>query len=322
MRIYKSLAGAGVTSRKDLRQAGMTRRQIDAAIQAGDLVKIDRCRLAKRNADPEAIKAARAGASLTCVSALQKLGVAVPPGKALHMRQRRYCRRTRGLPSGTLLCSIPNHSAGRPIDPLETALECLIRNHDDEAVVMALDSILHQRLRTRAELASVVQSISSRAQRLLSEADSRCESPLESVLRLRLKRRGVHPRSQVKIPGIGRVDFLIGRRLIIEADGAAFHNDPDHFENDRKRDQMALSLGYVVIRVTWRQLQDDWASVLGLIRDLVRCRTHLRAPERLPRGRSLQKSAAQMNPRAKDSPSSVRQWLRQAREYLWSRAGP
>ena len=264
MRIYKSLAGAGVTSRKDLRQAGMTRRQIDAAVQAGDLVKIDRCRLAKRNADPDAIKAAHAGASLTCVSALQKLGVAVPPGKALHMRQRRYCRRTRGLPSGTLLCSIPNHSAGRPIDPLETALECLIRNHDDEAVVMALDSILHQRLRTRAELASVVQSISSRAQRLLSEADSRCESPLESVLRLRLKRRGVHPRSQVKIPGIGRVDFLIGRRLIIEADGAAFHNDPDHFENDRKRDQMALSLGYVVIRVTWRQLQDDWASVLGL----------------------------------------------------------
>lgn len=52
----------------------MTRRQIDAAVQAGDLVKIDRCRLAKRNADPDAIKAARAGASLTCVSALQKLG--------------------------------------------------------------------------------------------------------------------------------------------------------------------------------------------------------------------------------------------------------
>ena len=284
----------------------MNRRQTEAAIRSGDLVRIDRCRLAERDADADAVTAARVGASVTCVSALQKLGVAVPPGGPLHIRQHRYCRRTRGLPPGALLCAIPHHTFAPPIDPLETALECLIRNHDDETVVTALDSILQQRLRTRAELASLMQGISKRAQKLLSEADARCESPLESALRLRLHRRGIHTRSQVEIPGIGRVDFLIGKRLIIEADGAAFHNTPEHFEDDRRRDQAALALGYLVIRVTWQQLHNSWPNVLSLIQHLIRRRTHTRKPKEVMQSKPGRNPADLQHPEHKNHPSTIK----------------
>ena len=295
MRIYKSLPGNGITSRQNLRNSGMTRHQIDTALHTGDLIRIDRCRLATPDADTDAIAATRAGATLTCISALRKLGVATLPDTTMHLRQRRYCRRTRTLPQKTQLCNIPHHTTGPPIDTLETALEALIRNHDDETIIAALDSILHQRLRTRAELCPLMESISRRAQRLLQEADPRCESPLESLLRLRLKRRGIHLTPQVTIPGIGRVDFLVGQSLIIETDSITFHNDPEHFENDRRRDQTALAEGYRVLRITWKQLQHDWASVLWVIRDLIHRKAHLTPPTGATRTPQRQKTVARHN---------------------------
>lgn len=322
VRIYKSLPGNGIISRQDLRNSGMTRRQIDTALHTGDLIRIDRCRLATRDADADAITATRAGATLTCISALRKLGVATLPDTTTHLRQRRYCRRTRGLPQKTQLCNIPHHTTGPPIDTLETALEALIRNHDDETIIAALDSILHQRLRTRAELGPLMHRISRRAQRLLQEADPRCESPLESLLRLRLKRRSIRLTPQVTIPGIGRVDFLIGQSLIIETDSIAFHNDPEQFEKDRRRDQTALAEGYLVLRVTWKQLQHDWANVLWVIHDLIRRKAHLTPPINITRTPSQQKTPTRGKPNTTHEPSVTRRWIQQMRQLLQSRAAP
>jgi very-short-patch-repair endonuclease len=54
------------------------------------------------------------------------------------------------------------------------------------------------------------------------------------------------------------VDFLWpDQRLIVEVDGYGTHGNRLAFENDRRRDQAHVAAGYVVIRITWQQLQRE-----------------------------------------------------------------
>jgi very-short-patch-repair endonuclease len=58
------------------------------------------------------------------------------------------------------------------------------------------------------------------------------------------------------------VDFLWrSRRLIVEVDGWDSHRTRSAFEGDRARDARLKVLGYEVVRVTWRQIEDDAAAV-------------------------------------------------------------
>jgi very-short-patch-repair endonuclease len=60
------------------------------------------------------------------------------------------------------------------------------------------------------------------------------------------------------------VDFLWpDAKLIVEVDGHGTHGGRQAFENDRRRDQIHAAAGYVVIRVTWDQLQHEPLAVLA-----------------------------------------------------------
>lgn len=74
-----------------------------------------------------------------------------------------------------------------------------------------------------------------------------------------------HPESEVQI-GRHRVDLLWRReRVIVEMDGAAFHSTPARLERDKRRDAELHAQGYVVIRVTWRQLTHEPNAVVARI---------------------------------------------------------
>jgi very-short-patch-repair endonuclease len=62
------------------------------------------------------------------------------------------------------------------------------------------------------------------------------------------------------------VDFLWPEhRLVVEVDGYAFHSHRRAFERDRERDAALAATGYLVIRVTWRQLTANPAAVTARI---------------------------------------------------------
>ena len=62
------------------------------------------------------------------------------------------------------------------------------------------------------------------------------------------------PHTNVRVGG-HEVDFLWpDQRLIVEVDGFAFHATRSAFERDRARDRAHQAAGYVVLRITWRQL--------------------------------------------------------------------
>ena len=60
-----------------------------------------------------------------------------------------------------------------------------------------------------------------------------------------------------------------GTNLIVELDSIGFHLNRKAFEADRERDAVLLLAGYRVVRVTWRQLTQEPATVAQRIRILL-----------------------------------------------------
>ncbi len=59
------------------------------------------------------------------------------------------------------------------------------------------------------------------------------------------------------------------RRLVVEADGRAFHDNPVAFDRDRRRDRDLALGGYRVLRITWAQIDDEPEKTIATIRRLL-----------------------------------------------------
>ena len=276
--IYGTTSSFGIISRQEALREGTTRREFEKAVAAGLLTRVDRSRYALLETPSEVVTAACAGAVVTCTSALRLHGVDTWNDHKLHLRLPRYAQRHRGLPESAVICDHTEPISPTLVDPLDRALTCVARSHPTEDLLVILDSLLHKRFRTLAELHFQLQGVSERARRTLSLATGLAESPPESVLRYRLAMRRIRSSPQVVIPGVGRVDLLVGKSLILEMDGRTWHESDLSFETDRCRDREATARGYTVIRVTPRQLTTDWPAVLHSIQAVVRARRHLKPP--------------------------------------------
>lgn len=97
-----------------------------------------------------------------------------------------------------------------------------------------------------------------------------CESPIERKLLGALKRHlPSHASIRVQAPiGPYRVDFLVCAspfRLVIEADGADWHNSPEQIEYDRRRDAYMTRRGYKVHRFCGSAIARDPGRCAALV---------------------------------------------------------
>ncbi len=56
------------------------------------------------------------------------------------------------------------------------------------------------------------------------------------------------------------------RRLVVELDSRAHHDNAAAFESDRERDRALIAAGFRVMRITWRQLHESPAALAGDLR--------------------------------------------------------
>jgi predicted transcriptional regulator of viral defense system len=76
-------------------------------------------------------------------------------------------------------------------------------------------------------------------------------------------------------PNVLRVDFIWREhRVIVETDGYRTHGTRQAQEEDRWRDQRLQAAGWVVMRITWRQLTRNPDEVLERLARLLRRRQH------------------------------------------------
>lgn len=263
----------GLARGPQLQRLSFTRMALSRLVRCGEIERV-REGVFGVGVDPLLWAATAHGGALSCVSVLRERGVWVLSGsEKVHvwLGAGRH-----GHPHPDCAC-VPHYYQGTPplgrVD-VETALLHLRRCEGDEAFFAAFESAWRLRLLTDAARGSIRSSLPASARWLVDLARPDADSGLESLLRLRLHLLGIQLDCQVSIRGVGRVDFVIGSRLILEADGKGNHAGAElsHRDRDRVRDAAASALGYETLRFDYAQIVHDWptvqAAVLGALRRL------------------------------------------------------
>ncbi|GGH96617.1 DUF559 domain-containing protein [Arthrobacter liuii] len=107
---------------------------------------------------------------------------------------------------------------------------------------------------------------SGTALRILRELDVHAESIVEVDAQHVFRTNGIEYQTQVLLPGIGRVDFLLDGFLIVEIDGFAFHSKRGDMLRDRARNNSSAVSGYTVLRYMPEHIWFDPSLVVREIR--------------------------------------------------------
>ncbi|MBJ8347996.1 endonuclease domain-containing protein [Antrihabitans sp. YC2-6] len=176
--------------------------------------------------------------------------------------------------------------------PPRTVID-LARSEPFEQAVVAGDSALHQGLTTTAELREHLQRARRRpgrraAAKVVEFLDGRSESVGESRTRVALFRGGLPtPELQANVFGpdgewVARVDFLIEELgVIVEFDGMVKYQAELRGKRtpeavviaEKVREDRLRALGWIVVRITWDDLEDA-ARLVARIRSaagIARC---------------------------------------------------
>lgn len=264
---------ATVLSRAELLESGMSPRDITESVRGGSLRRLRRDRYAAADVSDDVAEAVRIGGRLSCLSLLKLIGVFVLNCTSLHVHVRPGTSRTRKPVNEATIVhwdtwsgqNSPFHAVAL-LDAARQAVRC----QKPRAAIATLDSLLHHRLLTREQLTLVFASLPSRFGVLLALVDSSAESGPETLMRLILRTLGVSYETQVVIPGVGRVDFLVEGWLIIECDSKTYHEGWDKQVEDRARDISAAGLGYVTVRPIATDLMHSGVRVQTAIADVLK----------------------------------------------------
>lgn len=274
------MAEYGVLSRTELLAGGWTPQNIRVAVHAERMTRLRPGWYAEAGADPEVVRAVTAGGGVTCMSALARHRVWVPESaRGLHIRLPERAGR-RGH-KGLTVCGGCIDAPIALVDDAPTALlaaaDCV---HGDELVAV-FDSVLHRAVLQPGELTGLFRGAPRRIHRALMAVDGAAESGTETHVRLHLRRERLETRSQVFIPGVGHVDLLVGRSLVIECDSEA-HHAGEAIETDRERDLVLHTLGFEVLRVSYEQVFHRLHTVAAAIARKVAEGDHLRTTDYVP----------------------------------------
>lgn len=276
----------GAAKMATFKAAGLTNLQVASALARGVVERPRNAWYCRPDVPWEGKHAIRVGGVLTCASATDSFGLPVPPGTYRHLHvmiplnsaRVRHHRTKRLYVVPGQDTEVVRHWAtnGRTFRGWRTPLvETLLLLGDcvpEEWWIAALDAALHhprdgEPMLSSADWEALVARVPRRLRKGLALVDPRAESPLETLLRLGLVRRGILAFIPQFCPdGWQFVDLLVGDRLIVEADGKAFH-DP---EKDAIRDAGFRALGYTVLRFDYDRIVFDIEGVLDEIEAALR----------------------------------------------------
>lgn len=249
-----------------LMRVGVTDGDLRGAVRRGRVVSLDGGTYALPDAAEEVVTAATLRGRLTCCSAARRHGFDLHTEPAVpHIA----VPRNHAVDTDAAVVHRGNTPGRDPVVPVLTALVAVLRCLPTVDAVVVLDSALRQ---GQARVSSINSRLrgpgSVEARRRLGLADARSGSVLETLLRLALRQAGLPVECQVFVPGVGRVDFLVGGWLVIEVDGFEFHANREQYRNDRRRGNSLVSGGYRVLRFSYEdvmfRMTEVVAQVVGL----------------------------------------------------------
>jgi predicted transcriptional regulator of viral defense system/very-short-patch-repair endonuclease len=299
--------GGGVATAAELREIGVSREMLRRWVRQGKLATIAHgvytlpTLLAAAADDPrwthalEAAAIIRRGAGLVTSHAsaaflhgLETLGTEDEPPQVCLTRSPATNNRYSGKIAELHVASLPPEHVsmfrGVPVTTVARTVIDIARAESFLDGVVIADSALRSSrwtsaLTTQAELAYVARECAgwpgtAQAREAIQFADSRSESALESLARVRFRDCGLEPPNlQVNVTGvhgfIGRVDFCWWQqRTIAEADGAIKYNtDATRRARDQlRRDELLREASWAVVHFTWHEIFHKAERVVARIR--------------------------------------------------------
>ncbi len=191
--------------------------------------------------------------------------------------------RSKSLPKDDkrLVRGIPVTTAARTIIDLASCL-------DEEPLAIAVEEAWRRGIATPQWVEKRLTELSTQGRHsgALAEilADRRqTKAPLESALEVRMWRVLRGSKLPMPIAGYefrddygqpGRIDLAYpDQQLALECESWEFHGDREAFETDRVRAARLVALGWRVMPITWRQLDEQRGKVLNRIREALAFRT-------------------------------------------------
>ena len=249
-----------------LRRRGMSRRAIARQVADGRLVRAARGLYADGSVCAPRLTAAAHGGALACVSAARHLGLWVlSPDDELHVGVggHRHPRVHVGCRCVTHWDDGPGAAFALVSTP--RVLRQILRCRGVEEFFVVLESALRTGRISGAGVAWLRATGGPAAREAIAHARDDADSGLESLVRWRLRDRGLRLRTQMSIVSVGRVDLLIGDRLLVEVDGIENHDGASHRHKDLVRDANAVIWGYVTLRFDYAMVVHDWDTVEAAI---------------------------------------------------------
>jgi very-short-patch-repair endonuclease len=220
------------------------------------------------DADAEFLQAIVSDSLVTCASGASHYGLWLKDKpRRLHLATRH--RRGRHTPKHGRLRFAADHRL--PIASLEdTVIHGLTCLAEVDAIAMAQSAMAQHGLPRVVLEAELTAKYYGPARKRLAKADGLSESVPEISARLLFETAGFPFDRQVRIAGVGRVDFLIDRWLIVEINGFQFHSSREAWRKDMTRSNVAQVQGYAVLSYAPEQVWNSQDMVLQEIRAVLK----------------------------------------------------
>ncbi len=254
----------GAATRRQMREIGLTDRRISAAVAAGTVERVRQGVYALPGADPVNVARVAWRCEPTCLTAAHVLTLPTTSDDArLHMAlaNDRSSAHPNAWPPRSVVVhmtrAVPFGST-RAADVIDSAARCVSRFEQLDMV----DSALNRGLMLESDIGGLRYTPARTRHWLARHCDPLSQSLLETRTRLALRAAGLEVQPQAQIPGVGRVDFVVDRRVVVETDGRATHALSAAFDSDRRRDRAALIAGYPVMRFGYSDVMGDIEGVV------------------------------------------------------------
>lgn len=272
----RTVPTSDVFTRPELHRLGWTDPAITRAIRSGRLLRVRRGVLAVAGTGSARLDVIAAVASCSGSFASHRSGALVHGLPILGPASVRPDLTVQPGETGDTAHALVHRATLRPEDvttvdgiPVTSVARTLIdlaRSSAQAVALVALDAALHRGMVSGEELLDVASMCRTwpgarRISAVLSSADARAESPLETVSRLTLQRTRLPApdlqRSILDERGlfIGRTDFYWDRPGVVgEADGDLKYAEPDALVREKRRQEALENAGLIVVRWGWPDL--------------------------------------------------------------------
>jgi len=251
----------GVARRNDLLAQGVSGTALRRAAEAGLVTRPVRGTYSLPGTAREKVTAAALRGQLACLSACAAWQIEMvnkPDTPHILVPADRHPqdeRLTRVLVNG--VHRDDGFAPGRRVQPVDLAVDHVALCTSPLEQLGIIDSARFKRKIDPLYGAELTLGSVHRIAWLLKHSTGKCQSVAESTAYALLCAGGFAPRLQVSVTRVGRVDFAVGAKHIVEVDGFEEHKKWPKFTDDRRRDREITASRRWCIRYTFWDVMED-----------------------------------------------------------------